>query len=232
MYNTYLNPIFKDNKLEQHCVTFLAKGSFPTISSHIDSKLFLYNKYVKNLIHLINDCVNTKLASLVKSKPKGKTDNKENKKEDKKEEKPEEKKEKSKPEPYTGVIKIYYAAHFTPEQHRVYEILQQAEYNDANQCTTDVKSIIRKEMATSDEKLRTLTLQFAAFIAKDVEQYGKEVLVNEIPFDEVQALKDNMTLINKLTRTTNIEIVEYSETNKPKGAKSIAVPGKPLISSE
>ncbi len=89
--------------------------------------------------------------------------------------------------------------------------------------------MIRKEMEKSDENLRTVTLQFASHIAKEVETYGMEVLKNELPFSEIQALKDNMSLINKLTKTTNIQIIEYDEKTKPKKSNAIVIPGKPLI---
>jgi hypothetical protein len=218
MYNTYLNPIFANNKLDNHCVKFLAYSRFPSISSQIDSKLFLFNKYIKNVIQNINEIVNAKVAA---SAGKGKKPAKQQ----------EEKKEENKQTgPYTGLIKIYYAPNFTPEQHRVYEILEKAEYSDNNKIITDFKSIIRKEMENSS--LQTITLQFASFIVREVETYGMEVLSHELPFNEVQALNDNMGLIKKLTKTTNIEIVEYSDKNKPKGAKNVAIPGKPLFQAE
>jgi leucyl-tRNA synthetase len=224
MYQTYLNPIFKSNNLEKHCVHFLAKASFPKISTQIDSKLFLYNKYIKNIIQSINEMVLQKVAAASKGKGKGKVEKKE---EEKDKEEP-----KAQAGPYTGLIKIHFAPNFTPEQHRVYEILETAEYADSNKIVTDYKQIIRKEMEKSPDALRTITLQFASFLVKEVETYGMDVLSHELPFNELQALKDNMTLINKLTKATNIEIVEYTEKTKPKGAKTVAIPGKPLISAE
>lgn len=222
MYQTYLNPIFKSNKLDQHCIQFLAKATFPKISSQIDTNLFKYNKYIKSIIQNVNELVLQKVAAGAKGKAKGKTDKKEEEKEE----------QKTQTGPYSGVIKIFYAPNFTPEQHRVYEILEKAEYADNNKIITDYKQIIRKEMEKLPDSLRTITLQFASFIVKEVETYGMEVLSHELPFNELQALKDNMSLINKLTKTTNIEIVEYSDKNKPKGAKTVAIPGKPLISAD
>jgi leucyl-tRNA synthetase len=214
MYRTYLNPVFQENKMDQYSVLFLAKARYPSISSQIDSKLFMYNRYIKTIIQDINEMVASKAAA---KKGKGKTPAKE---------------EPVITGPYTGLIKIYYAPNFTPEQHRVYEILEKAEYTDTNKILTDYKTVIRKEMEGIPENLKTVTLQFASTLVKEVEIYGMEVLSHELPFNELQALKDNMTLINKLTKTTNIEIVEFSDKNKPKGAKSVAIPGKPLLSAE
>jgi len=221
MYQTYLNPIFKNSKQDQHVTKFLSRASFPSVSSNIDSKLFYYNRYIKTVIQVINELVNQKLSSA-----KGKKDKKG------KEEKKEEEEVKTQSGAYTGVIRIYYAPNFTAEQQRVYSILKSAEFNEINQIQTDYRKIIMEEMKKSDANLRTLTLQFAAFIVKEIETYGMEVLSDELPFDELLALKDNMSLIQNLTKAANIDIVAYSDKNKPKGAKSIAIPGKPLIFAE
>ncbi len=222
MYKTYLNPIFKNNKQEQHVVEFLSRANFPAVESNIDSKLFYYNRYIKTVIQTINDLVNQKLSAA-----KGKKDKKGGK-----EEKKEEEETKLQSGPYTGVIRIYYAPQFTLEQQRVFNILKAAEYNEANQIQTDYKKIIMEEMKKSDANLRTLTLQFASFIVREIETYGMEVLSDELPFNELTALKDNMSLISNLTKAANIDIVVYSDKNKPKGAKTIAIPGKPLIFAE
>lgn len=224
MYKTYLNPIFEKSNLTQHIVQNLSHSRYPIISKDIDSKLFHYNKYIKNTIRQISDSVNSKLTSAKKEAKKG-TDKKSKEPEEKKEEK----KEENTNTTYTGVVKIYYAPHFSTEQKKVYEILRESEFDDNNKIITDYKKIIMKEMEKTDANLRTLTLQFASFIVKEIETYGTQVLSTELAFDELQAIRDNLSMMKKLTRTTNIEILEFSDKNKPKGAKSPAIPGKPLV---
>jgi len=53
MYRTYLNPIFKANKLDKHILEHLAFTEMPNISKAVDVKLFRYNHYVKGLVKLI-----------------------------------------------------------------------------------------------------------------------------------------------------------------------------------
>jgi leucyl-tRNA synthetase len=223
MYKSYLNPIFERSNLSQHVVQNLSHSRFPIISKEIDSKLFHYNKYIKSIIRNITDSVNSKIGSGQKGGKKGGKDKKPE---------TEEKKEENQNSVFTGVVKIFYAPHFSNEQKKVYDILKQANYDDNNKILTDYKKIIMEDMKNSEANLRTLTLQFASFIVKEIETYGSQVLSNELPFDELEALKDNMNLIKKLTKTTNIDIVEYSDKNKPKGAKTVAIPGKPLVHCE
>lgn len=225
MYKTYLNPIFEKSNLSQHIVVNLSHSRYPLINKDIDSKLFHYNKYIKTTIRNITDAVNSKVGAAKKEAAKKGGAKK-------KEENAEEKKDENANQIYFGLIKILYAPHFTAEQKKVYEILKAAQYDDSNKIITDYKKIIMKDMEKSDAALRTLTLQFASFIVKEIETYGSQVLQSELPFDELEALKDNMNLIKKLTKTSNIEIVEYSDKIKPKGAKTVAIPGKPLIHAE
>jgi len=199
------------------------------INKEIDSKLFHYNRYIKTTIRNITDAVNSKVSAVKKEAAKKGGADKGKKKD---EVASEEKKEDSANQIYSSVIKIFYAPHFTQEQKKVYEILKAAEYDDSNKIITDYKKIIMKEMEKADANLRTLTLQFSSFIVKEIETYGSQVLQNELPFDELEAIKENMSLIKKLTKTSNIEINEYSDKNKPKGAKTVAIPGKPLIHAE
>lgn len=225
MYKTYLNPIFEKNNLKNHIVENLAFARYPIITKEIDNRLFHYNKYIKTTIRSITDSVNSKLGSAKKeAKGKGADKNKKDA-EEKKDETP-------KDASFTGVVKIYYAPHFTSEQKKVYEILKAAQYDDNNKITTDYKKIIMKEMEKSDANLRTLTLQFASFIVREIETYGLQTLSQELAFDELEALNENLSLIKKLTKTTNIEIVVYSDKTKPKAAKNVAIPGKPLISCD
>jgi len=227
MYKTYLNPLFEKSGLSHHLVENLSHSRYPINNKEIDSKLFHYNKYIKTTIRHITDAVNSKIGAAKKEAAKKGSD-----KNKKKEVAVEDKKEESVNQIYSGLIKILYAPHFTQEQKKVYEILKAAQYDDNYKIITDYKKIIMKDMEKSDSNLRTLTLQFASFIVKEIETYGNQVLQNELPFDELEALKDNFNLIKKLTKTSNIEIIEYTEKIKPKGAKTIAIPGKPLIHAE
>jgi hypothetical protein len=216
MYITYLNPIFMKNKMEDKTIKYLAFSKFPMVSNQIDNKLFHYNKYIKKIIERVRDIVNTKQAP-----PKKKIDKKEDKKEEKKEEK--------KDDTYNGTIVIYYAKNFTKEQVRVYEILKSAEYEDTKIITDYRKPIIAE---IEKPELRTITLQFASFIVKEIETYGFDVLNSELSFNEFDALTDNMNLIKKLTKASNIKVEEYDEKKKPKSIKTIAIPGNPIIYGE
>jgi hypothetical protein len=223
MYRTYLNPIFEKNNLEKHILKNVSHARYPIINKTIDSKLFHYNKYIKTTIKNITETVNKKLGELQKDASK-KGGNKKN------EEKEISDKEKNNTNAiFSGLIKIYYAPHFSPEQKRVYEILKASTFNENNKITSDYKKIIMDEMKSSDANLRTLTLQFAAGVCKDIEIYGLQILDSELPFVEKEALNDNMNLIQKLTKTSNIELVIFSDETKPKKCKNIAIPGRPLI---
>ena len=72
-------------------------------------------------------------------------------------------------------------------------------------------------------------LEFAAFKIKEVESYGLEALNEKLEFNEEEVLNNNAELFKKLAKLEEIEIAEYNETNKPKGCKDTAIPGKPLI---
>jgi hypothetical protein len=202
--------------MEDKVVKFLAFSRFPVITTQIDNKLFHYNKYIKKIIEKVRDIVNAKQSS----KPK--------KGEKKTEEKPEEVKEK-KDDNYNGSIIIYYAKNFTKEQERVYEILKTAEWEE-NKILTDYRKAIMAEIEKPD--LRTITLQFASFIVKEVETFGPEALNSELPFNELDALNDNMNLVKKLSKANNIQVIEYDEKKKPKSVKTIAIPGNPIIYGE
>lgn len=220
MYRTYLNPIFEKHNLNQHVVKNVSHSLFPKIDKEIDSKLFHYNKYIKTTMKNITDIVNKRIGDLQKEAKKNKN---------KTEEKPA---EENKSNIFNGLVKIYYAPHFSTEQKRVYEILKASTFNENNKITSDYKKVIMDEMKSANASIRTLTLQFAAGVCKDIEIYGTKILDDELPFDEKDALNDNMALIKKLTKTSNIEIVVFSDENKPKKNKNIAIPGRPLISCE
>ena len=51
----------------------------------------------------------------------------------------------------------------------------------------------------------------------------------KLEFNEEEVLNNNAELFKKLAKLEEIEIAEYDETNKPKGCKDTAIPGKPLI---
>jgi valyl-tRNA synthetase len=221
MYHTYLNPIFINNKMEDKVVKFLAFSKFPTVSGQIDNKLFHYNKYIKKILERVREIVNTKQGGA--NKKKGDTKGKENKDVEKPKDEP------KKDDTYTGNIIIYYAKNFTKEQERVYEILKAAEFEDTK-IVTDYKKAIMGEIEKPD--LRTITLQFASFIVKEIETYGFDVLNSELPFNELDALNDNMNLIKKLSKVANISIEEYDEKKKPKSIKTIAIPGNPIVYGE
>jgi len=62
IYREYLNPVFEESKLDQHKIKYLAFATFPKISHDIDSKLFAYNKYLKNVIQPVNELIAKKMS--------------------------------------------------------------------------------------------------------------------------------------------------------------------------
>ena len=214
MFITYLNPIFEKSGLSSKKIEFLCRAKFPEPSSEVDTKLFEYNKYMNKVIQGIRDASSKKIK-------KGKKEKKEEK---------EEKKEIK--------IKVYYAKEYTPMQKEVLNFLRKQTYDENNKITSlDEKGApLYKNEILSDEKIdknsKKNMLEFAAFKAKEVENMGKEVLNEELQFNEEEVLKNNVELFKKLTGVKEIEFTEYDEKNKPKGSKDNAIPGKPLFIQE
>ena len=221
MYRTYLNPLFEKFKFNQYIITYLSRATFPVISNPIDKKLFFYNRYINKVIESIRELANKK-------------DKKGGAKKGKKGEKTEEKKE----EPKEVKISILFAKEYTPNQKKVFEILRKQKYDDFNKLVVEeddkkkgpkYKQEIMEYMQGKDNKERSAMLEFAAFTQKEIESYGVEALKEDLLFNEEEALKTNLDTIKALTKINNIEIVEYNESLRPKGAKEPAMPGKPLF---
>jgi len=214
MYITYLNPIFEKSGLESKKIEFLCRAKFPKPSNEVDTKLFEYNKYMNKVIQGIRDTASKKIK-------KGKKGQKEEK---------EEKEEKK--------IRVYYAKEYTPMQKEVLGFLRKQTYDENNKIiSVDEKGApLYKNEILSDEKIdknsKKNMLEFAAFKAKEVEAMGKEVLNEQLQFNEEEVLKNNVDLFKKLTGVKEIEFTEYDEKNKPKGIKDNAIPGKPLYVQE
>jgi leucyl-tRNA synthetase len=215
MFVTYLNPIFEKSGLSSKKIEFLCKAKFPVPSNEVDTKLFEYNKYMNKVIQGIRD-------TAAKKAKKGKKDKKDEGKEEKKEIK----------------IKVYYAKEYTPMQKEVLGFLRKQTYDENNKITSlDEKgSPLYKNEILNDENIdknsKKNMLEFAAFKAKEVEAMGKEVLNEQLQFNEEEVLKNNVELFKKLTGVKEIEFAEYDEKNKPKGIKDNAIPGKPLYVQE
>ena len=214
MYNTYLNPIFEKSGLDSKKIEFLCKAKFPKPSYEVDTKLFEYNKYMNKVIQGIRDTASKK----IKKGKKGQKDEKEEKEEKK--------------------IRVYYAKEYTPMQKEVLGFLRKQTYDENNKITSlDEKGApLYKNEILNDEKMDKNTkknmLEFAAFKAKEVEAMGKDVLNEQLQFNEEEVLKSNVDLFKKLTGVKEIEFTEYDEKNKPKGIKDNALPGKPLYIQE
>ena len=214
MYITYLNPIFEKSGLESKKIEFLCKAKFPKPSYEVDTKLFEYNKYMNKVIQGIRDTASKK----IKKGKKGQKDEKEEKEEKK--------------------IRVYYAKEYTPMQKEVLGFLRKQTYDENNKITSlDEKGApLYKNEILNDEKMDKNTkknmLEFAAFKAKEVEAMGKDVLNEQLQFNEEEVLKSNVDLFKKLTGVKEIEFTEYDEKNKPKGIKDNALPGKPLYIQE
>ena len=214
MYITYLNPIFEKSGLDSKKIEFLCKAKFPKPSYEVDTKLFEYNKYMNKVIQGIRDTASKK----IKKGKKGQKDEKEEKEEKK--------------------IRVYYAKEYTPMQKEVLGFLRKQTYDENNKITSlDEKGApLYKNEILSDEKMDKNTkknmLEFAAFKAKEVEAMGKDVLNEQLQFNEEEVLKSNVDLFKKLTGVKEIEFTEYDEKNKPKGIKDNALPGKPLYIQE
>ena len=135
-------------------------------------------------------------------------------------------------------IRVYYAKEYTPMQKEVLGFLRKQTYDENNKITSlDEKGApLYKNEILNDEKMDKNTkknmLEFAAFKAKEVEAMGKDVLNEQLQFNEEEVLKSNVDLFKKLTGVKEIEFTEYDEKNKPKGIKDNALPGKPFYIQE
>ena len=94
------------------------------------------------------------------------------------------------------------------------------------------KAEIMAYMKGKDKKETSAMLEFAAFTQKEVENNGVDTLKEDMQFNELEALNANIDIIKSLTKVQKINIVEYTESNRPKGAKEPAIPGKPLFVQE
>jgi len=215
MFVTYLNPIFDKSGLSNKKIEFLCKARFPVPSSEVDTKLFEYNKYMNKVIQGIRDTASKKVK-------KGKKDKKEEKAEEKKDVK----------------VKILFAKEYTPMQKEVLGFLRKQTYDENNKIISlDEKGApLYKNEILSDEKIdknsKKNMLEFAAFKAKEIENFGKEVLNENLQFNEEEVLNNNVELFKKLTGVKEIEITLFDEKNKPKGIKDTAMPGKPIYIQE
>ena len=215
MFVTYLNPIFDKSGLSNKKIEFLCKARFPVPSSEVDTKLFEYNKYMNKVIQGIRDTASKKIK-------KGKKDKKEEKAEEKKDVK----------------VKILFAKEYTPMQKEVLGFLRKQTYDENNKIISlDEKGApLYKNEILSDEKIdknsKKNMLEFAAFKAKEIENFGKEVLNENLQFNEEEVLNNNVELFKKLTGVKEIEITLFDEKNKPKGIKDTAMPGKPICIQE
>ena len=215
MFVTYLNPIFDKSGLSNKKIEFLCKARFPVPSSEVDTKLFEYNKYMNKVIQGIRDTASKKIK-------KGKKDKKEEKAEEKKDVK----------------VKILFAKEYTPMQKEVLGFLRKQTYDENNKIISlDEKGApLYKNEILSDEKIdknsKKNMLEFAAFKAKEIENFGKDVLNENLQFNEEEVLNNNVELFKKLTGVKEIEITLFDEKNKPKGIKDTAMPGKPIYIQE
>ena len=214
MYVTYLNPIFEKSGFPEKKVEFLYKSTFPSPTSEVDTKLFEYNKYMNKVVQGIREAGTKKAGKKGKKGGEDKNEKKEVK------------------------IKVFYAKEYTLMQKEVLGFLRKQTYDENNKITSlDEKgSPLYKNEILADTKIdknsKKNMLEFAAFKAKEVENYGQEALNEELQFNEEEVLKNNVELFKKLTGIKDIEFAEYDEKNKPKGCKDSAMPGKPLYIQE
>ena len=214
MYVTYLNPIFEKSGFPEKKIEFLYKSKYPSPTSEVDTKLFEYNKYMNKVVQGIREASSKKVVKKGKKGGEEKNEKKEIK------------------------IKVFYAKEYTPMQKEVLGFLRKQTYDENNKITSlDEKGnpTYKNEILADtkiDKNSKKNMLEFAAFKAKEVENFGQEALNEELQFNEEEVLKNNAELFKKLTGVKNIEFAEYDEKNKPKGCKETAMPGKPLYIQE
>jgi leucyl-tRNA synthetase len=218
MYKTYLNPLFDKNNLKNLKIEFLYKEKFPIISNPIDKKLFDYNQYIHKVIQNIREIA-------LKSKTlKG----------GKKEENTEEKKE----EKFIHA-KIIFAKEFSDNQKLVLQVLKEQTYDENGKISSldekgnpGYKNLLIEKFK-DNQKEKTMMLEFASYKAKEVENYGKEILEEKLQFNEEEVLKNNIDLFKKLTKVGDIEIIEQKSNEELKlknsNMKDKAMPGKPIF---
>lgn len=128
------------------------------------------------------------------------------------------------------LVTIYYLPNLCDYQLTVQNILTKCEYDDNGKIISDYKKKIKDEI--QDQTTLIKAFQYGAYVVKEVERVGHEVLKHDLEFSEQTILEENMNLIKLVTKASNIKIVAYNEDDKPKQLKISPMPGKPVFYCE
>ena len=113
-------------------------------------------------------------------------------------------------------------------QVQVFDILSQLKYDESCKLLEPFKDKIIKGLnldEKKDKKELSNALQFASFIIKEAEKYGKDSLEHKLPFKEVDTLTDYKPYILQMTRLKDITF-SIGKNEKEIGT---ATPGNPNI---
>ena len=195
-YKKYLNPIYFQLNKALVVDGLLSNGKFPVYSNNINMLLIKINKYVKGVLRKTNDSIE-KFRAKKGSNP-----------------------------PTTANYVI--CENFQNWQIQVFKVLSELKYDENCKLLEPFKDAIITGLnlnEKSNKKELSNALQFASYIIKEAEKYGKDSLEHKLPFKEVDTLGDYKAYILQMTKLKEITFT-VGKNEKEIGT---ATPGNPNI---
>lgn len=117
---------------------------------------------------------------------------------------------------------------YQDSQVKVFNVLSQLKFDENFKLLEPFKGPIIKGLNLSEDKNKkelSSALQFAAFIVKEAEKYGRDALEHSLPFKEIEALNEYKSYILQMTKLKEVTI-SIGKNEKELGG---ATPGSPNI---
>jgi leucyl-tRNA synthetase len=196
-YKKYLNPIFEKFDKSQLVSSILCNAKFPDYSHELNLQDIKKTKYVKNIIKLTNEAINQH------KKKKNQTPTE---------------------------IEFIVCKDYADWQLSVFKVLNDKDqfvFDENNKTSKDIKAKILNgcNIANSEKSVVEKYLQFASFIIKQVEQFGKEMVETELSFQATDGLENYKLYISKMCNLSSIS----SSVGSDSKALGAASPGTPNI---
>eukprot|EP00331_Platyophrya_macrostoma_P028196 CAMPEP_0176435570 /NCGR_PEP_ID=MMETSP0127-20121128/17406_1 /TAXON_ID=938130 /ORGANISM="Platyophrya macrostoma, Strain WH" /LENGTH=1067 /DNA_ID=CAMNT_0017818633 /DNA_START=88 /DNA_END=3291 /DNA_ORIENTATION=+ len=128
-------------------------------------------------------------------------------------------------------ISIIYSPDYYDWQKKVLQVLASCHITEKNEIFDDWKKIFNDDKSIPDD-IKKKSLQFGAYLIKEMKTAGKEILAINLPYNEKELVLKNAENIKKEFKATEIELIEAdsakSHSNKLiQQASNGALPGKP-----
>ncbi len=123
---------------------------------------------------------------------------------------------------------FYICEYYQDWQIQVFQVLNKLQFDENNKLIGSFKASIVEGLNLNEKtnkKEMSNALQFASFIVKETEKYGKESLEHRLPFKETETLKNYEAYILQMTNLKEISISIGKEAKE----LGIATPGTPNI---